>query len=61
MENKDIVMLESHAPFNYIKAKGLVESEGEVYRFYGLGSYCGIMNVDISDIELSYEHNRMLQ
>lgn len=59
--NEDIVIIESQAPFNYIKAKGLVESDGEVYHFYGLGSYCGIMGADISDIELSYEHNKVVQ
>ncbi len=57
--NKDVLFIESEAPFNYIKSKGTVEIDNKEYKFYGLGSYCGILNVDEQDIKLSNEHNKM--
>lgn len=59
--NSDILYVEGDAPFKYIKAKGLVTVEGEEHPFYGLGSYCGILGAEESDIQLSYERNKMVQ
>ena len=59
VKETDSLPIANEAPFNYVKAKGIVEENGEGYRFYGLGNYCGILGAEISDIELSFEHNKM--
>lgn len=51
--------IDSEAPFNYIKTKGFVKGKGEENIFYGLGSYCGILDASVDDIEISYERNKL--